>query len=65
MAPARRRRWHGPWTRSAVSTRGSRPVLRFVGPYQEALARLRGEPSPGLFTRASNLLWLGRTRLGR
>jgi uncharacterized protein (DUF2236 family) len=33
-------------------------VLRFVGPYQEALARLRGEPSPGLLTRASNLLWL-------
>jgi len=40
-------------------------VLRFVGPYQEALARLRGDPSPGLLTRASNLLWLGRTRLGR
>lgn len=39
-------------------------VLRFVGPYQEALARLRGDPSPGLLTRASNLLWLGRPRLG-
>ena len=40
-------------------------ALRFVGPYQQALARLRGDPSPGLLTRASNLLWLGRTRLGR
>jgi uncharacterized protein (DUF2236 family) len=39
-------------------------AMRFVGPYHEALARLRGEPSPGLFTRASNLLWLGRPRLG-
>jgi hypothetical protein len=34
--------------------------MRFVGPYHEALARLWGEPSPSLFTRASNLLWLGR-----
>jgi uncharacterized protein (DUF2236 family) len=40
-------------------------VLRFVGPYQEALARLGGQTAPSLFIRASNLLWLGRTGLGR
>ena len=38
--------------------------LRTVGPYQEALARIRGRRSPGMWTRASNLFWLGRSRLG-
>ncbi|HTZ58100.1 MAG TPA: oxygenase MpaB family protein [Acidobacteriaceae bacterium] len=36
--------------------------LRFVGPFHEAAARLRGR-SPGLFTRRSNCFWMGQPRL--
>jgi len=34
--------------------------LRFVGPYQEAYARLAGHPRPGRLTRLSNRLWIGQ-----
>ena len=34
-----------------------------VGPYQEAVARLSGQASPDLATRALNRLWIGRHRL--
>lgn len=37
--------------------------VRFVGPYQEAMARLAGRAAPGLWTKALNCLWLGRPRL--
>ena len=37
-------------------------AMRFVGPYQEAQARLRGR-APGRFTQANNRFWMGRTRL--
>ncbi len=37
-------------------------TLRFVGPYHEARARLRGK-SPGPFTRKSNRFWMGQPRL--
>ncbi len=37
-------------------------LLRFVGPYHEAEARLRGR-SPGALTRRSNRFWMGRPRL--
>jgi uncharacterized protein (DUF2236 family) len=37
-------------------------MLRFVGPYHEAQARLRGR-SPGLLTRKSNYFWMGQPRL--
>jgi uncharacterized protein (DUF2236 family) len=36
--------------------------LRFVGPYHEAEARLRGR-SPGLLTRRSNYFWMGQPYL--
>jgi uncharacterized protein (DUF2236 family) len=36
--------------------------LRFVGPYHEAEARLRGR-APGLLTRRSNTFWMGEPRL--
>jgi uncharacterized protein (DUF2236 family) len=36
--------------------------LRFVGPYQQAKARLKGR-SPGLLTRASNRFWIGDSLL--
>jgi uncharacterized protein (DUF2236 family) len=36
--------------------------LRFVGPFHEAEARLRGRP-PGPFTRRSNRFWMGEPRL--
>ncbi len=39
--------------------------LRFVGPYQEAVSRVTGRPNPGPWTRAMNVLWLGRTGLAR
>lgn len=38
--------------------------LRFVGPYQEALARLEGRPGPDMPTRLLNRFWIGRPRLG-
>jgi uncharacterized protein (DUF2236 family) len=37
-------------------------LLRFVGPYHEAQARLRGR-TPGPLTRRSNQFWMGRPRL--
>jgi uncharacterized protein (DUF2236 family) len=37
-------------------------MLRFVGPFHEAEARLRGS-SPGALTRKSNLFWMGEPRL--
>ncbi len=37
-------------------------MLRFVGPFHEAEARLRGR-SPGLLTRRSNYFWMGQSRL--
>ncbi len=37
-------------------------MLRFVGPYHEAEARLRGR-SPGALARRSNRFWMGRPRL--
>ncbi len=37
-------------------------ILRWVGPYHEARARLRGR-APGLLTRQSNRFWMGRPRL--
>lgn len=36
--------------------------VRFVGPWHEAQARLRGRP-PGIFARASNRFWIGDTHL--
>ncbi|MBR0837500.1 DUF2236 domain-containing protein [Bradyrhizobium manausense] len=37
--------------------------LRYVGPYQEALARLRGEPQPDWMTRCLNRAWIGRSQM--
>jgi uncharacterized protein (DUF2236 family) len=37
-------------------------TLRFVGPFQEAEARLRGR-EPGGLTRRNNLFWMGQPRL--
>jgi uncharacterized protein (DUF2236 family) len=37
-------------------------MLRFVGPFHEAEARLRGR-SPGALTRRSNCFWMGQARL--
>lgn len=37
--------------------------LRYVGPYQEAQARLRGEMQPDWMVRSLNRLWIGRTRM--
>jgi uncharacterized protein (DUF2236 family) len=37
--------------------------LRFVGPYREALARLKGKSSPSLSVRLSNQLWVGQSTL--
>jgi uncharacterized protein (DUF2236 family) len=37
-------------------------AVRFVGPYQEAQARLK-DRAPGLFARAGNRFWIGQTRL--
>jgi uncharacterized protein (DUF2236 family) len=37
-------------------------MLRFVGPFHEAEARLRGR-SPGVLMRKSNLFWMGEPRL--
>lgn len=38
--------------------------LRYVGPYQEAMARLSGSTRPDQLTRISNRLWTGRSSLG-
>lgn len=37
--------------------------LRYVGPYQEAQARLRGEPQPDWMTRCLNRVWIGRPQM--
>lgn len=37
--------------------------LRYVGPYQEAQARLRGEPQPDWMTRCLNRAWIGRSQM--
>ncbi|MCA6115957.1 DUF2236 domain-containing protein [Bradyrhizobium sp. WSM 1738] len=37
--------------------------LRYVGPYHEAQARLKGKSQPDLATRYSNRAWIGRQRL--
>ncbi|MCP3391311.1 DUF2236 domain-containing protein [Bradyrhizobium sp. CCGB12] len=37
--------------------------LRYVGPYQEAQARLRGEPQPDWITRCLNRVWIGRSQM--
>lgn len=37
--------------------------LRYVGPYQEARARLRGEPQPDWMTRCLNRAWIGRPQM--
>ncbi len=37
--------------------------LRFVGPYNEALSRLRGRRRPGLSVRLSNKFWCGKASL--
>ncbi|MCP3373665.1 oxygenase MpaB family protein [Bradyrhizobium cajani] len=37
--------------------------LRYVGPYQEAQARLRGEPRPDWMIRCLNRAWIGRSQM--
>lgn len=37
--------------------------LRYVGPYQEAQARLRGELEPDWMTRCLNRVWIGRPQM--
>jgi len=37
--------------------------LRYVGPYQEALARLNGETGPDWMTRCLNRAWIGRPQM--
>lgn len=37
--------------------------LRYVGPYQEAQARMLGRAQPGLTTQAINLFWIGKSQL--
>lgn len=37
--------------------------LRYVGPYQEAQARLQGRPQPDWMTRCLNRAWIGRPQL--
>ncbi|TQF35174.1 hypothetical protein UNPF46_25800 [Bradyrhizobium sp. UNPF46] len=37
--------------------------LRYVGPYQEAQARLRGELQPDWMTRCLNRVWTGRSQM--
>jgi uncharacterized protein (DUF2236 family) len=39
-------------------------ALRYVGPYQEAEARLSGRRHPTLLTRALNRAWIGQPRMG-
>ncbi len=38
-------------------------LLRFVGPYNEVQAKLRGRPAPTLATRISNRFWIGQPAL--
>jgi uncharacterized protein (DUF2236 family) len=39
--------------------------LRYVGPYQEAQARLQGKAEPDWMTRCLNRAWIGRPRMAR
>jgi uncharacterized protein (DUF2236 family) len=38
--------------------------LRYVGPYQEAVARLSGRARPHLLTQWANQLWIGQASIG-
>lgn len=38
--------------------------LRYVGPYQEAVARLSGRARPNLLTQWANQLWIGQASIG-
>jgi uncharacterized protein (DUF2236 family) len=49
------------WTRRVYPKLPDR--LRYVGPYQEAQARLRGEPQPDWMTRCLNRAWIGRPQM--
>ena len=49
------------WIRRVYPTLPDR--LRYVGPYQEAQARLRGEPHPDWMTRCLNRAWIGRPQM--
>lgn len=62
---------YGPRERAKAAAAGSRirrfyrylpGALRFVGPYREALCRLRGRPS-GLAIRLSNRFWMGQPEM--
>ncbi len=54
-------------TRALNAIRSVHPALparlRYVAPYQEALARLSGRKRPDLVTQALNRLWIGRTSM--
>lgn len=56
QAAARARRWLPRFYRALPG------FLRFVGPYHEAEARLRGR-QPGILTRQSNRFWIGQSEL--
>ncbi|APO55185.1 DUF2236 domain-containing protein [Bradyrhizobium diazoefficiens] len=49
------------WIRRAYPKLPDR--LRYVGPYQEAQARLRGELQPDWITRCLNRAWIGRPQM--
>ncbi|WP_018322754.1 oxygenase MpaB family protein [Bradyrhizobium sp. WSM2793] len=49
------------WIRRIYPTLPDR--LRYVGPYQEAQARLRGEAQPDWMTRCLNRAWIGRPQM--
>ncbi|WFU78971.1 oxygenase MpaB family protein [Bradyrhizobium sp. CIAT3101] len=49
------------WIRRAYPRLPER--LRYVGPYQEAQARLRGEPQPDWMIRCLNRAWIGRPQM--
>lgn len=49
------------WIRRAYPRLPDR--LRYVGPYQEAQARLRGEPQPDWMIRCLNRAWIGRPQM--
>lgn len=54
-------KWAGRWLpRLYASLPG---VLRYVGPFHDANARLRGR-APGFLTRKSNSFWMGQSTLG-
>ena len=59
----------GTATRAVAWTRRLYPALperiRYVGPYQEAVARLAGRAQPDLVTQLVNRLWIGRGSMTR